>query len=230
MTQLKRDFASVRHVKPASSRQGLFRALRAGDGISGAGRRRPELRTVIARASGSARMRIPIVMLRDDAIPPRSALPVLWSAPDQTRTHRERLKRRKPIADSGSRSARPGMTSSQSTPAADPARPAVSLAALTAAVRHALAAGNLDRLAAGDFVSGIVGHLPEEPGRYRRDDRRPRRRPARNRPRSMSAHVASAWWISTEKAPTATPAEIASCWLTLTSVVARLICAGSISA
>ena len=35
---------------------------------------------------------------------------------------------------------------------------------------------------------------------------------------------------STENAPTATPAEIASCWLTLTSVVARLICAGSTSA
>src|SRR5258708_16431850 len=35
---------------------------------------------------------------------------------------------------------------------------------------------------------------------------------------------------STENAPTATPAETASCWLTLTSVVARLICAGSTSA
>ena len=35
---------------------------------------------------------------------------------------------------------------------------------------------------------------------------------------------------STQNAPTATPAEIASCWLTLTSVVARLICAGSTSA
>ena len=33
-----------------------------------------------------------------------------------------------------------------------------------------------------------------------------------------------------QNAPTATPAEIASCWLTLTSVVARLICAGSTSA
>ncbi len=35
MTQLKRDFTSVRHVKPASSRQRLLRALRAGDGVSG---------------------------------------------------------------------------------------------------------------------------------------------------------------------------------------------------
>src|ERR1700730_15685212 len=35
----------------------------------------------------------------------------------------------------------------------------------------ALAAGNLDRLAAGDFVAGIVGHLPEEIGRYHGDDR-----------------------------------------------------------
>ena len=35
MTQLKRDYATVRHVKPASSRAGFFRALRAGDGISG---------------------------------------------------------------------------------------------------------------------------------------------------------------------------------------------------
>ena len=34
MTQLKRDFASVRHVKPASSRQDFFGALRAGHGIS----------------------------------------------------------------------------------------------------------------------------------------------------------------------------------------------------
>ncbi len=34
MTQLKRDFATVKHVKPASSRQGFLRALRAGDGIS----------------------------------------------------------------------------------------------------------------------------------------------------------------------------------------------------
>ncbi len=35
MTQLKRDFATVKHVKPASSSQGLLRALCAGDGISG---------------------------------------------------------------------------------------------------------------------------------------------------------------------------------------------------
>ena len=35
---------------------------------------------------------------------------------------------------------------------------------------------------------------------------------------------------STVKAPTATPAEIASCWLTLTSVVARLISLGVTSA
>src|SRR5205085_6457627 len=33
-----------------------------------------------------------------------------------------------------------------------------------------LAAGNLDRLAPRDFVPGIIGHLPEEPGRYRRDE------------------------------------------------------------
>src|SRR3979490_2210517 len=36
---------------------------------------------------------------------------------------------------------------------------------------RALAAGNLDCLAAGDFVPGVVGHLPEEIRRYRRDDR-----------------------------------------------------------
>ncbi len=35
MTQLKRDFATVKHVKPASSRKDFLRALRAGDGISG---------------------------------------------------------------------------------------------------------------------------------------------------------------------------------------------------
>jgi len=34
VTQLKRDFASVRHVKPASSRQDSSETLRAGDGIS----------------------------------------------------------------------------------------------------------------------------------------------------------------------------------------------------
>src|ERR1700676_958558 len=36
---------------------------------------------------------------------------------------------------------------------------------------RALAAGNLDRLAAGDLVPGIVGHLPEEISRRRGDDR-----------------------------------------------------------
>ena len=35
LTQLKRDFASVPHVKPASSRSGFIRTLCAGDGISG---------------------------------------------------------------------------------------------------------------------------------------------------------------------------------------------------
>ena len=35
MVQLKRDYASVRHVKPAASRQGFFRALRLGDGVPG---------------------------------------------------------------------------------------------------------------------------------------------------------------------------------------------------
>ncbi len=34
MTELKRDFATVKHVKPASSRQDSVGALRAGDGIS----------------------------------------------------------------------------------------------------------------------------------------------------------------------------------------------------
>ena len=34
VAQLKRDFASVRHVKPASSRQDFVGAIRAGDGIS----------------------------------------------------------------------------------------------------------------------------------------------------------------------------------------------------
>src|SRR4029077_10098001 len=33
--------------------------------------------------------------------------------------------------------------------------------------RRALAARNLHRLAAGDFVAGIIGHLPEEPRRHR---------------------------------------------------------------
>ena len=52
---------------------------------------------------------------------------------------------------------------------------------------------------------------------------------------AKSAALSSCTWCtsmvdSTENAPTATPAEIASCWLTLTSVVARLICAGSTSA
>ena len=34
LAALKRDFASVKHVKPAASRAGLGRALRAGDRIS----------------------------------------------------------------------------------------------------------------------------------------------------------------------------------------------------
>ena len=33
--QLKRDFATIRHVKPAASRQELVRAVFAGDGVSG---------------------------------------------------------------------------------------------------------------------------------------------------------------------------------------------------
>src|ERR1700730_15231935 len=37
--------------------------------------------------------------------------------------------------------------------------------------RRALAAGNLDRLAAGNFVAGIVRHLPEEISRQCGDDR-----------------------------------------------------------
>ena len=48
--------------------------------------------------------------------------------------------------------------------------------------------------------------------------------------RVQFGHMAHHIVDSTENAPTATPAEIASCWLTLTSVVARLICAGSTSA
>jgi len=42
--------------------------------------------------------------------------------------------------------------------------------------------------------------------------------------------VAALLTLPLNVAPTATPAEIASCWLTLTSVVARLICEGSTSA
>jgi 23S rRNA (uridine2552-2'-O)-methyltransferase len=38
MARLKRDYASVRHVKPAASRQDSLRALCAGDGVSGRGR------------------------------------------------------------------------------------------------------------------------------------------------------------------------------------------------
>ncbi len=34
LAALKRDFATVKHVKPAASRAGLGRALRAGDRIS----------------------------------------------------------------------------------------------------------------------------------------------------------------------------------------------------
>jgi len=37
MTQLKRDFATVKHVKPASSRKDLVGAVCVGDGISGVG-------------------------------------------------------------------------------------------------------------------------------------------------------------------------------------------------
>ena len=37
LAQLKRDFASVRHVKPAASRAGLVGALCAGDGVPGRG-------------------------------------------------------------------------------------------------------------------------------------------------------------------------------------------------
>ena len=95
---------------------------------------------------------------------------------------------------------------------------------------RALAAGNLDRLAAGDFVAGVVGHLPEEIRRYRRDDRDHEER-RREHAGAQFGDVADTRMVdSTENAPTATPAEIASCWLTLTSVVARLICAGSTSA
>ena len=38
LTELKRDFATIRHVKPAASRQEFVRTLSLGDGVSGEGR------------------------------------------------------------------------------------------------------------------------------------------------------------------------------------------------
>ncbi len=58
MTQLKHDFATVKHVKPASSRKDFLRALCAGDGISGtAGKTAALNSTAITPAADPARWR-----------------------------------------------------------------------------------------------------------------------------------------------------------------------------
>ena len=55
LAQLKRDFATVRHVKPAASRAGFLGALRARDGISGRGdgiaSQTPSLRRALRRSN-----------------------------------------------------------------------------------------------------------------------------------------------------------------------------------